>query len=468
MKRKFLFLILIVLIMCITVCGCGENDKNNSNIYKNETYSSSSELQSESDVSNSTENDIDIKIQVSYNFSEDKAWIKFQKSKNRTNYIGCINKKGNLLFYYNVNNSNTAKVKPYSNGYSFLETSNSLYLLDKNGTILQTYPVDSNNNNKQVIAYADGYVWCQEYVAEFDKAYFKYTLYGTDGKSVTDFKYEGTEPIDSMNYYEKKVWGYDKKNEGKSQKCYYCTEGDKWVNFSYIPNDEYQFYFYDDTAIIGTTYDDEDDSIGYLSLIDTKGNLSYAQLPENVGRWHDIKCFALRENCCLLYNYSKDSLISYNVSSDKFVKMDNEYVDKINYDALPDDSNALVFENGKIALPLIGSDKESYIGLFDTSLNIIGEPIKSMIYDLSDGIFTIQNKDVYDDNLNLLFSADDFGYKAVSPFNNGVAHAKNDGMQMSSGGDIYGYEGNWFYIDRNGEKLFDSVNIKQAKEIELP
>ena len=170
----------------------------------------------------------------------------------------------------------------------------------------------------------------------------------------------------------------------------------------------------------------------------------------------------------MLYNYSKDSLISYNVSSDKFVKMDNEYVDKINYDALPDDSNALVFENGKIALPLIGSDKESYIGLFDTSLNIIGEPIKSMIYDLSDGIFTIQNKDVYDDNLNLLFSADDFGYKAVSPFHNGVAHAKNDGMQMSSGGDIYGYEGNWFYIDRNGEKLFDSVNIKQAKEIELP
>ena len=469
MKKRFLSIILIALLICMTACGCSgnENTEKSSTVSENVNQNSASQVQNETVVE--TESNVtDIDLYITYNYSEDLAWVIFNKGEGREKqqYCGCIDKSGNLVFYTDENSLGTSpllsKLTPYSNGYSYIETSNSLYLLDKSGTVLQTYPIVPEKSGNKAIAYADGYVWYQEYVSNFDEAYYKYSLYDSNKNIVTEFEYEGTEPVESMDYHGKKIWCYYNRNAEKPTNRVYFTDGDKWIDLT----DD--FYYFDDVAAFGTTYDDEDDDIGYLAFIDTKGNFSYAEIPDDVGRWNDISCYAVSENYCVLHNYIKNPeyLVCYDVSLDKFKKMDNEYADKINYNSLPDDSGELKFENGKIALRLTGSDNEGYVGLFDASWNIIGEPVKTSTYSFSDGKL-VTGKDVYDDNLKLLFSADDFGYQGISPYHDGVAHAKADGMQVSSGGEEYGYEDYWFYIDSDGNRLFDSINAESAFQIQL-
>ena len=470
MKKRFISIILTALLVCTAVCGCSgnENANNSSTVSENSNQNSASQDQNGTVVE--TESNVtDIDLYLTYNYSEDLAWVIFNKGEGteKQQYCGCIDKSGNLVFYIDENSLGTSpllsKLTPYSNGYSYIETSNSLYLLNKSGTVLQTYPIVPEKSGNKAIAYADGYVWYQEYVSDFDEAYYKYSLYDSNKNIVTEFEYEGTEPIESMGYYEKKVWAYYNRNKENPINSVYFTDGNKWID-SYT-----DFYFYDDIAIIGPTHDNEDTDVGYLSFIDSKGNQTYTQLPDNIGRWNDIQCYAISDDYCVLYHsgYAKQEYLAiYNVSTKKFIKMDNKYNDKIDYDSLPDDSGELMFENGKIALRLIGSDGDSYVGLFDTSWNIIGEPIKSSIYYFSDGKL-VTDKNIYDENVKILFSADDFGYKSVSSYHNGIAHAKTDGMQISSGGETYGYEDDWFYIDSDGNRLFDSINMKSAIKMQL-
>lgn len=467
MKKQLLSVLLVALLICIAVCGCTENGKdgNRTSISDNSNQSISSQLKDETNTLSDID-DSEIDIYLTYNYSEDLAWVIFNKGAEKQECCGCIDKSGNLVFYTDKDSlgisPKLAKLTSYSNGYAYIETKDSLYLLDKTGNILKTYNCSTKKNDNKVVAYADGYVWYQECVAEFDEAYYTYTLYDFQENSVTNFKYNGNDPIESMNYYGKKVWGFYNRNKDKPINSYYFTDSNKWVDSAQ------EFYFLDDISLISTTYDEEDTDIGYLAFIDTEGELTYTQLPDYVGRWSDIKCYAISEDCCVLYNHSyPECIFSYNISSGEFIKMDNEYTDKINYDSLPDNSIELYFENGKIALRLTGTDKESYVGLFDTSWNIIDKPLQTSSFDFSDGKLITNETSVYDDAFNLQFSAEDFGYKSISPYHNGIAHAKKDGIQIASGGEQYGYEDCWFYIDSDGNRLFDTINTKSATKIQL-
>ena len=50
----------------------------------------------------------------------------------------------------------------------------------------------------------------------------------------------------------------------------------------------------------------------------------------------------------------------------------------------------MVFEDGCVALPLRGNDEKDYVALFDTSWNIIGEPIQGTRYDFSEGKLIVE------------------------------------------------------------------------------
>ncbi len=453
--KKIIISILILMFVCVNICGCNTNNANDT-ITEKATSNTTSSTQNETKATNA---DTEIILQFTKKFSEDLAWVYFRKGADTQNYCGCIDKSGNLLFYTEDNNLNhflNNRNYIYSNGYTFIENSDYLYLIDKKGTIVSKYSNNSEKNAGKVIAYADGYVWYQEYISNFDEAYYKYTLYDPNGNPVTDFQQKGTEPTDIMYYYGNNVWGYGTN--------YYFIESDKWLDIEISSNG---FYFYDNIALVGTTPEKDNSDIDCLVFMDTKGNVTYAQLP-NYSHYSQLRCYGISENCCILYNFIDEYLISYNITSNEFVKMDNKYTDKINYEFLFDSSKVFIFENGKVGLPLYGTDKEYYVGLFDTSWNIIGEPIDGMHCDLSEGKFIIDNIHVYDDKLKLLFSVSDLGYQSVSPYHSGVAHAKIDGFESVESGESTCYSANsWDYIDEDGNRLFDSINADSAIKVDL-
>ena len=166
---------------------------------------------------------------------------------------------------------------------------------------------------------------------------------------------------------------------------YYCTQGNKWVEKTTSSDDN--VYFYEDTAVLGFDYEDPNVT-GYRSkmiLMDIMGNLNEIAITGDLG-WNWGSDNYINEGYCILEDYG-DHLVSYNVSSGEFKVMDNEYAEKIRMAALPDN---LVFEDGCVALPLRGNDEKDYVALFDTSWNIIGEPIQGTRYDFSEGKLIVE------------------------------------------------------------------------------
>ena len=179
-------------------------------------------------------------------------------------------------------------------------------------------------------------------------------------------------------------------------------------------------------------------------------------------------------------------LVSYNISSGEFKVMDNEYTEKVRMAALPD---KLIFTDGCVALPLRGNDEKDYVGLFDTSWNMIGEPIQGTRFDFSEGKLMVErnasseNEEgnhievvVYDTKGTQIFNTYEKGYETITPYEDGVAYVLDEDTKgktsvntgLLKDDDILGalpYE--WKCIDEKGEYLFDTVNLDGVKTVEL-
>lgn len=168
--------------------------------------------------------------------------------------------------------------------------------------------------------------------------------------------------------------------------------------------------------------------------------------------------------------------------------MDNEYAEKIRMAALPDN---LVFEDGCVALPLRGNDEKDYVALFDTSWNIIGEPIQGTRYDFSEGKLIVEqnisseNQEgthleaiVYNTREEKIFSAFEKGYATITFYKDGVAYILDETagalMRTAAGrlqtarefSDIP-LDRSWKCVNENGDYLFDTINMGSIKTIEL-
>src|SRR5699024_4287835 len=134
----------------------------------------------------------------------------------------------------------------------------------------------------------------------------------------------------------------------------------------------HSIYFYEDSAVIGIEYEDPDET-GYrakMVLMDINGNINEVGMTGELGwTWDDNN--VINEGYCILEEY-ENYLVSYNIKTGEYIIFDNEYADMLNVESLPDE---LKFINGKVALPLIGQDENQYVALFDTSWNIVEEPV---------------------------------------------------------------------------------------------
>ncbi len=113
------------------------------------------------------------------NFNEDRAWIRM----NSYTHIGCIDKKGHLLFEY----KNMDILTDFSNGYAHIkdQNTNTVYVLDSSGNIQSAYPEDSSTT---VIAYGDGYTVTSEHAEGFDYNDYTYKIYDPSGSLIETMK----------------------------------------------------------------------------------------------------------------------------------------------------------------------------------------------------------------------------------------------------------------------------------------
>lgn len=452
-KKKYYFLVTALIGSTLMAAGCSNKRK----------------------VDNSPLNPM-----ATYKFSDGMEWLRTTSiSCLKDSYI-CVDQEGNALF--SMDTSDISSVSPFSGGYSFIEKDKMVYQIDSSGNIINSY---TNSDDVKVKTYADGQIWIEEYKSDFDSAGYTYTLYDENGKEVTGFSIEGTDPIDEIGYCGKGVWRYrDLDSDGDWITMYYCTQSDKWIERNTSENSD--VYFYEDTAVLGFDYENPNET-GYrakMILMDTTGNLSEVSLTGDLG-WNWDSDTYVNEGYCILEEYD-DYLISYNISSGEFKVMDNEYTEKVRMAALPD---KLIFMDGCVALPLRGNDEKDYVGLFDTSWNIIGEPIQGTRFDFSEGKLMVErnasseNEEgnhievvVYDTKGTQIFNTYEKGYETITPYEDGVAYVLDEDTKgktsvntgLLKDDDILGalpYE--WKCIDEKGEYLFDTVNLDGVKTVEL-
>ena len=185
------------------------------------------------------EKDTSVDIRYTYKFSEGMEWIKSEKQSGWEDGYICVDKTGDGLLY--VNDPDINFISPFSNGCSFIQTWSAVYQIDSNGNVINSYPISDNVTFK---AYEDGGIWVEEYKADFDSAGYTYTLYDENGKEVTEFLVEGTEPISGIYYCGKGVWYYGTLNSNSDWvRRYYCTQSNKWVEISLSQMGDVYFYF---------------------------------------------------------------------------------------------------------------------------------------------------------------------------------------------------------------------------------
>ncbi len=292
------------------------------------------------------------------NYSEGLAWVWWNEEGNYNQFYGFIDKEGKVQFFIESGEAYNLVIgsqTEFSNGYAHMWPEDAHIVVNTYGDVVSKYVLDKDNSVK---AFGDGYVCTEKYSSGFEDTHYTYTIYDPDGKELQEFEY-GSEPLNSVGYYGKGVFGFFLENEnGGAIQRFYCAASDRWVD-SAIANDYYNIYFYDDIAVVGIDYSSESGYRAMLQLMDINGNLTEIPLSGDFG-WNWSEAF-VSEGYCILEELD-GYLVTYNLSTKEFKKMDNEYVDNLQIDRLPD---RLIFQNGMIALPLEGSDEEDYVAVFD-------------------------------------------------------------------------------------------------------
>ncbi len=431
MKKHNVVLIMILLLVCV---GCSKKNESNAKIAK--------ESESISRVDTSEEEENREPYLMWEDFSEDRAWVAMGKMT----HIGCIDKTGELLFeYYDMN-----ILTSFNNGYAHIKDDNdsTVYVIDVNGNVQSSYPEDSK---REVIAYGDGYTVTKEHKEGFDQNEYTYQIYDYSGKILEEFTTEDELTGDNTYYCGQAVFLFGTSN-------FYFIKSGQWVECT----TSIQVHFYENTAAVGVNYYD-DEGVTKLKIIDLDGVISEIPIPEEISRnlRDDI---VIKNGVCVLASTTEQKLSIYDLSQNSFTEMKLKpyYTDKINWDAF---QFPLICESNKIVLPLIGDDGEAYRMVCDDQWNVILEPVKGYADNYSCQRLVVETTDdtiIYDENGDIVCSLKDKGYEKgdyQSMFTQKcpVPYA-DDAMKFVIVG-----SGEPVYLGKNGDKLFETINIKKTK-----
>ena len=433
MKR--IHIIYIIIIICL-LSGC---ENNNNEVKKNtEIVIETSEVETEE-----IEQNVETRIVINTldDFSDERAWIKYQIIENEleTDYIGCINKEGIVLFHYLFD-----EIKQYTkfeNGSAYVEFTNGMMkIIDRDGNEIISLKEEEIGNFQFS---GDGYYCFIRQYSGFDKVGTVSIIIDSTGNLIY---------------------------EGESGFTEYCGN-DIFVKFNPLNGTKYIYYnikdniYFECDDVSSNNYSrtfDNGFSVIKLGANNRMLETRYAII-NNIGDIKEIlgvegvyeRTVGEVKNGAVVFEYSRFSpngsspinmLGYYDITNNNFVYME-KYLDKM-YSEYFSSSN-LCFSDDRIVIPLIGEDNHIYISIFDKQWNEILEPTKflgdnykcqyscnRLVIDFGDGDV------VLDENGKIIVEASKCGYPFIRPYSNNVANV---------GGK---------YIDQMGNLLFEEIQIK--------
>lgn len=298
------------------------------------------------------------------------------------------------------------------------------------GEVLSSYAEDENN---KIMAYGDDYVIMEQYTGGFDENYYCYMLYNYDGEPIREILMEEPgEQVKEIDYLGNEIFYV--KGQG-----YYFAETGVFGNAG-------SFGFIDvDSALLMEYIRPHMTSDGKVHLViqNKSGERQEISTP------YDFEIDYLNgmnDGICVFL--ANDTLYLYDIEDNEFREL-NVYVDKLNWDSIEyrSETHSFVFKDGIIAVPLRGSDGESYWALCDKEWNVLIEPTTGYMYNGGDRI--VQNGKVYDTAGKFIFEI------------GGMEYAYSDDIFFTYTGD---YE-TFCYMDKDGNVLFEKINFDDAKII---
>lgn len=384
----------------------------------------------------------------SQDYSEGLAWVKYKSGEKI--YIGCIDGEGRIKFSYDVTGRNIIETTDFSNGFSYINDSEILYVINSAGKITSQY----SKADCVIPSFGDGYVVTEEHVSGFNEDYYVYKIIDGVGsvicdsvsEKLTEFAGEDVGKVENIRYLGKGVFSFPVYVDSAWTNANYFTSTGIWRKWGC----ETSTYFYDDLAATGMWYyspTEEDPTRADLYYLDYEGQGYVTKLSGELG-WNWSSDIAICDGYCVLEEY-EDYLVTVKLNDDTdddFYKLDDKYSDKIIWDALP--SPPLINSN-RIAIPLRGDDRNKYVAVFDPEWNIIMEPIVADIISPYTNDMLVLNVDgetvVFDSNGVEVFNLSEAGYTYLSGYSDEV-------MRVSDGTKVP------IYLDKSGNLLFEEVD----------
>lgn len=474
MKR--LFSIILIIVLMLSGCSTASDNSSYSNTIINNDNNNSKEI-ADKDY-----------LYLTSNYSDGVSWLKYcdasakEKSKEGIHSkYGCIDKNGELLFYFDATII-TGEPSNFSNGYSYIESNSGekLTVIDTTGNICSTYNLvsesydgftttKSGNLDNYCVAYGDGYEVVQTHESSFDNNAYTYTVYDANNNQVYQLSQKPQNEI-AVKYWGHGVFSF--KNTG-----FYYAYSNVWVDDEYAkPDGEFNWDMRFSDVEYGDSFKDGDnwDYDVYLEYIDDLGNsISTKVLSRKKLGWNIIST-NVYNNRCIIYGYPNDGKISkmyiYNFEDDSIVQLtDERYLNQLSEDF------KYYFMDNRIVLTMKGQDSKRYYCMFDFEWNVIAEPKEFSYIDVSAKRIIRDFKEVYDENGSLLFEIDDnyvhsitgAEYSVFSPptFQDDVLVVQT-ALDDRYNGIFLGSLGFAVY-DLNGEILFNELSMSNANELEI-
>ena len=386
-----------------------------------------------------------------------------------------IDREGKVLFWIPEGFYGSA----FSNGYAYVHGNATTYVIDESGKVLSKHSTDKNAK-EYVISRGDGYVLTYEKASTFSASKFIYRIYDPTGEVVNTFESEEELELDYCGegvfytpstyklphrYWDKNGHSFIDKND---------SEGDnKWFDGL----DAGVRFNEDKKAVVcGFIYSG---STGVV-IMDTDGNTSLQGFPNG-------------DNYKLIGNISEDHLLAYKGDlsrKDKNLAIVSIDTVKNTYNVMDKEYSSRVYapighvigtlSNGRYVFTLMGSDGEEYVGIFDSKLVPVCEPIRGTACvsyanytdGYSDGrliIFNGKECVAYDVDGNELFAIHEF--RGSGGYQDGMISALRPSVvqsEIAEDGTIVTKEINTrHYLDLDGNLLFDQIDFTTGTELVL-
>lgn len=446
-----------------------KSDSQNIESTNNETEDSSNTTETENTASTDSDNENvrfeNCIVTKTQEFNNGLAWIEFEDQSTGEKYTGCIDKEGNLVFYY----TGSFNVYAFEDGYGYFADNSTVYMVNTTGDILSSYPIapsvivlghESDTLMDGARIWGGGYFLYQECHSGFDIAEVVYSIRDVEGKILHSFTIESTEILLDLYYIGGGVFSYPSHKDKDGVMSYYFAKTGKleenWYSYSVrdmnkvAVNDGY-FIFEEDWD---ASSNDSNDWYAYFTLADINGNVKDIIIPKEYTPSYGEQPVVVGFNSSYVLLMKKyDYYLLYDIKNNIFKKYNGEYADRLYWERAVNLTQSVSLKDETIALHLEGKDGEGYVVLLDMDMKSKCEPIKADSFRIEDNIliisdeFNMSQNEIYDLQGNFIASF-------LEP------------LPTNFGEDVMTIENN--YVNHDGSRLFDKIDYSagQSKNIE--